>query len=372
MSQDSLSHSRRLDDWNKRMTTFPENVARVANYMKSRLKIIKLGKQDGSLDENGFAIDKTPDDDYEMRDSATNGNTPYCKLLKFRYTTPRSRRGPAEVAALGRQYWFYPTMSNRMKQAIGEGARLQSYFSRSRMREAPYFLEIYGLLYESPVEGPKFFYVMHEQLPDSSMAHKLWNFEVTPRQITEWMLDLAKALEWLNLSGVAHRFVRPENVLLADEKRIRLAGFDVACSFYHPATRQYTLQPMGLPEEIPRQLWDHLPPECFTGEYDPKMVDSWSLGTLLTLLLTASHPFDMKNPGAMIQQWKQSKERATLPLVSPDDPMRSLLDDIFQMADKRMPTYDLIKDKRLNTRTGQAWTPSYYRIDLVSLLSNYT
>lgn len=256
-----------------------------------------------------------------------------------------------------------------MKYAIGEGARMQSFFSRSRLKDSHLFLEIYGVYYESADEGPKLFYVVHDPLPPSSVALRLWNFENNGSQSADCALDLARAAEWLSLNGVTHRFIRPENVLLLNEKHIRLSGFDMACRFYKVSQRggEYLQQPTGLPVEIPRQLWDHLPPECFGKSYDPQLVDSWSIGVLLCTLLTGSHPFDIQHPESMVQQWKTSSERAAVPYVASDDPLRTLLDDIFQPMDQRMTTFDILRDRRLHNpaTTLRAMGPPYYRIDMV-------
>ncbi|XP_017488945.1 PREDICTED: ribosomal protein S6 kinase alpha-1-like [Rhagoletis zephyria] len=219
---------------------------------------------------------------------------------------------------------------------------------------------------------------MHEDFPSSSVALHLWNCDVTPKEAIEWTLELAKAAEWLNVTGVAHRFIRPENVLLSGEGNVLLAGFDAAVSFYKLANdregEKFILQEPGLPREIPFELWDHLPAECFDKPYDPQFVDSWSIGVLLCTMLTGSHPFEVDmaklstQAASLPQQWRQSTERANVPYEGKDDDaLRSLLDDIFQPAEQRMITFDMIRDIRLlrviSPSKARIGPGVYYRID---------
>lgn len=374
----ATEHANRVDDWNNRMKDFYENTARLDRYLAD-LHFIKLKNVNDSMPslmkEYGFKPDSSVEDACKVPGSITSGNTTYCKLVKYRYKNGK---------IICRQYTFAATVSREMMKSVGEGTRLMAYFG-SRRKSAPYFLEVHKVFYNAPDDDrQKLLYVMHEDLPVSSIALHLWNEDATPLLAIEWTLELAKAAEWLNVSGVAHRLIRPENVLLSREGNVFLAGFEVAVSFYKLASdregEKFILQEAGLPREISRELWDHLPGECFEkAQYDPQFVDSWSIGVLLCTLLTGSHPFDIDNcyssrqteKATLPQQWRQSSERASVPYEGKDDDaLRSILDDIFQPADLRLITFDMIRDIRLlktsSPSRARIGPGQYYRIDNVS------
>lgn len=122
-------------------------------------------------------------------------------------------------------------------------------------------------------------------------------------------------------------------------------------------------------------LLDHLPPECFaTLGYDASMVDVWSLGAIICHLLTGSTPFiapNLLNASAVpvpdyFAIWKRSEERRVVP-----EEIRSLLDDIFIEADRRITVWEVANDFRLACKDTREFMkkkmPPYYRIDLIKV-----
>src|SRR5699024_75282 len=206
----------------------------------------------------------------------------------------------------------------------------------------------------------------------------IFNEEMSVPIVKQVVSQLASAIEHINLHGVAHRFVRPENVLWStSNSMVKLTSFDMACLYWDTNHKCAFPSPKkGLPiEGIPVNLLDHLPPEAFVDNYDCSMVDAWSIGTLTCSLLTNENPFQVKmGPdsdlvGAKLNQWKQFDQKRIIPCE-----IRSLLEDIFVEADARMTIFDIIKDKRLNPELNsdafiRSKPPAYYRIDVQKVKS---
>ncbi|KAF1323286.1 Camk/camk1 protein kinase, variant 2, partial [Globisporangium splendens] len=100
--------------------------------------------------------------------------------------------------------------------------------------------------------------------------------------------DMAYAVQYLHANGIVHRDLKPENILLStpndDDAVIKVADFGLAKIF------------TGTNMKTKCGTWGYSAPEMISGSgvtfgYDYK-VDSWSLGTILYILLCGYHPFD--------------------------------------------------------------------------------
>ncbi|RLN97523.1 hypothetical protein BBJ28_00007080 [Nothophytophthora sp. Chile5] len=100
--------------------------------------------------------------------------------------------------------------------------------------------------------------------------------------------DMARAVKYLHECGIVHRDLKPENILLStpddDAAVVKVADFGLAKVF----TGESLKTKCG--------TWGYSAPEMISGSgvtfgYDSK-VDSWSLGTILYILLCGYHPFD--------------------------------------------------------------------------------
>ena len=82
--------------------------------------------------------------------------------------------------------------------------------------------------------------------------------------------------------GVAHRDVKPDNLIFADRTRaaVRLVDFGFARRI-EPGARAWTL--CGTPE--------YLAPEVLTGRGHGLAVDWWALGVLLYEMVTGEAPW---------------------------------------------------------------------------------
>ena len=206
-------------------------------------------------------------------------------------------------------------------------------------------------------------YIFHKRFEvKCSLAHKIWNFEdLALSLVKKWIVQLADAAEMLNVSGVAHRLIRCENVLITLDNRIKLTCFDMACLYWNSEEKKVIMQKKGLPGEWDPYWLSHLPPECFNMEYDASDLDVWSIGVIACLLITRNNPFNIQK-NDFVAQWNGCWERRILP-----EEVRTLLDDIFQTANKRMMLFDLKNDIRLTETNTKIQARRYYRIDVIKV-----
>ncbi|XP_061409193.1 testis-specific serine/threonine-protein kinase 6-like isoform X3 [Lethenteron reissneri] len=115
--------------------------------------------------------------------------------------------------------------------------------------------------------------------------------------------ELCSAVHYLHQMHVAHRDVKCENVLLVDGLHVRLTDFGFARQF------QMDLAHPGCLEELSKTYCGsaaYTSPEVLLGTpYDPRLLDLWSLGVVLFIMVTGYMPFDDSNLMQLVRQQKK-------------------------------------------------------------------
>jgi len=152
------------------------------------------------------------------------------------------------------------------------------------------------------------FYLVFEKMSGGTLLHHLQRRgRLEEHQVKGVIRDLAKAISHLHSLGVAHRDIKPDNVLCVNKTSstpVKLCDFDL-CSSLPKSTDDTRGPPLMLsalgtseymaPEVVRLFLLDEYDDEY--DDEDPMSVsysvscDLWSLGVLLYILLVGSPPF---------------------------------------------------------------------------------
>ena len=101
---------------------------------------------------------------------------------------------------------------------------------------------------------------------------------VPQQEARRWVLQLARGLRYLHASGIAHRDLSPENILLSKTGDVKI------CNFGASTTRAAEL----CRDRVAGNL-HYTAPEAVSGtRYDAVRADVWSLGAVFFVLLTGS------------------------------------------------------------------------------------
>jgi serine/threonine protein kinase len=107
-----------------------------------------------------------------------------------------------------------------------------------------------------------------ESLGDAPMA---------PATVKSFTYQLIKGLEFCHVRGVMHRDLKPQNLLVSREGRLKLADFGLARAFV-PPIRPFTHEVVT--------LW-YRPPEILLGCKTYALpVDMWAVGTIMYEMIT--------------------------------------------------------------------------------------
>jgi serine/threonine protein kinase len=127
-------------------------------------------------------------------------------------------------------------------------------------------------------------FVVMEYVPGSSLAHLLRAHGPLDTTQAAAVTDaVAAALQAAHQAGITHRDVKPANVLVAEDGRIKLADFGIARNI-----SEHTLTSTGITLGSPA----YIAPEVASGGAVTHAADLWSLGATLFAAVEGHAPYD--------------------------------------------------------------------------------
>jgi serine/threonine-protein kinase len=148
-------------------------------------------------------------------------------------------------------------------------------------------------VFDQGADGP-FLYLAMEYVPGRTLKEVLRERgRFSPAAALEIMTGVLDGLAAAHASGIVHRDVKPENVLLTTDGRVKVADFGLARA---QAAVAHTRAGLLIGTVA------YLPPEQVTGEPIGPRSDVYSAGVMLFELLTGRQPFTGDNPLAIAYQ----------------------------------------------------------------------
>lgn len=142
-----------------------------------------------------------------------------------------------------------------------------------------------------------------------------WEELVDPRRRIRWalraMIGIADAVDYAHRHGVLHRDLKPGNMLVDQEGRVRLTDFGLVKHLDEPGITK-TGDVVGTPQ--------YMPPEAIEGKYDQQS-EVYGLGLTLYEILTLHPTYPTQSPSGWVQQVLRRTPpplRSKLPQASSD------------------------------------------------------
>jgi serine/threonine-protein kinase Chk1 len=131
-----------------------------------------------------------------------------------------------------------------------------------------------------------------------------------------YFTQLISGVSYMHSKGVGHRDIKPENILLSDTGNLKLADFGLATLFEHNAQTKLSTTMCGSPP--------YIAPEVITCSKNPQnpgikatgyaanLVDIWSCGVVLFVLLVGNTPLDEPTSGSWeFQEYTRTAGRSS-------------------------------------------------------------
>ncbi|XP_046852777.1 serine/threonine-protein kinase Nek4-like isoform X2 [Xenia sp. Carnegie-2017] len=152
------------------------------------------------------------------------------------------------------------------------------------------------------------------------------------RQIVEWFVQIAMALQYLHDKRILHRDLKTQNIFLTKSKIIKVGDLGIARVLENATDLATTL--VGTPY--------YMSPELFTNKPYGYKSDVWALGCCLYEMCTLKHAFNAKDMNSLVYKILRGKLPA-MPTTYSDDLCDIIRSMLSQDPDKRPSVARLLR-----------------------------
>ncbi|KIM98008.1 hypothetical protein OIDMADRAFT_182363 [Oidiodendron maius Zn] len=131
-----------------------------------------------------------------------------------------------------------------------------------------------------------------------------------------YFTQLISGVSYMHSKGVGHRDIKPENILLSDTGNLKIADFGLATLFEHNGQTKLSTTMCGSPPYIaPEVITCSKNPQNKNSKapgYAANLVDIWSCGVVLFVLLVGNTPWDEPTSSSWeFQEFSRTAGRST-------------------------------------------------------------
>ena len=214
-------------------------------------------------------------------------------------------------------------------------------------------------VFDQGVEDDRPFIVM-EYVPGCTLRHVITRQAPLPAHLAlEYLESISCALASAHNDGLLHRDVKPENVLISDRGRIKVADFGLSRAIGAQTMSIDNGQLMGTPSYIPPELVEGIPAD--------ERSDVYSTGIVLFEMLTGDKPLvgdspfstalahvrqDVPTPSSYLSEHSRNENRQPIPELVDALVLACTCRDPQGRPENGHHLLDLVRRARHSIRTG--------------------
>jgi serine/threonine protein kinase len=145
-------------------------------------------------------------------------------------------------------------------------------------------------LYDVGINAEGVPFLVMEYIAGKTLEEYLESSSLTVQRACAWAADLARALTLAHRMGMIHGDIKPGNIFVTPEEKVKLGDFGIA----RLATQVGSERVKGTPA--------YLAPEQILGASQDQRSDQFSFGIVFYELLTGARPFEGDSVGAVCSQ----------------------------------------------------------------------
>ena len=134
-------------------------------------------------------------------------------------------------------------------------------------------------------------FLVMEYIAGKTLEEYLESSSLTVQRACAWAADLARALAVAHRTGIIHGDIKPGNIFVTPEEKVKLGDFGIA---------RLATQVSG--SERVKGTPAYLAPEQILGASQDQRSDQFSVGIVVYQLLTGARPFDGTSVGAVCSE----------------------------------------------------------------------
>jgi eukaryotic-like serine/threonine-protein kinase len=264
--------------------------------------------------------------------------------------------GMADVY-LGYDPYFQRAVAIKIFKQDNDGM-LQRFMREAKIMASlhhPHLMPIYDTG-ESEVDGLTRYYIVMPFVDGGTLGTRIHHSELTPEDVSKYLLDIATALDYIHTHGIIHRDIKSTNVLLSTDDLCYLSDLGVARLVNDVYTFTSTGNVLG--------TVDYIAPELFVGNNKADALsDIYSLGILLFEMVTGRRPFAAENQVALASMHVNETPPLARTLVATISPAieQVLVKALEKDPTRRFPTAIAMAEAFYQaTKMPQSFIPEVY------------